>query len=181
MSDGRSTAPGILSWSDLAGETRMALEGKLKGLFGWQREDEIFDSLSVDKQQALLILLKRFQELGLWDAVRRVTNVYGEGGVGMDFAAWPVLRSRLDSRRDFTRRFAAHRNNSGGFLEWRKGGKPTLHLVYLDGGERRWAAHFDLYNPFASPLNALRHLYHEKLRGELPNWRQIGLSLWKSA
>ncbi len=178
MTDG--TTPSRLSWLDLDSETRAALEGKLKGLFGWEKEGSVFESLSVDKQQALLILLKRFQELSLWDAVRRVTNVYGEGGVGMDFAAWPMLKSRLERRRDFTRHFAAHHDNSGGFLEWSERGKAALHVVYIDGEERRWAAHFDLYNPFASPLNAVRHLYHEKLRRELPDWRQIGASLWQS-
>lgn len=170
----------VLTWMALAEELRGALERKLEGLWGWERDADVFESLSVDDQQALVILVRRFLELGLWDAVRRVTNVYGKGGVGMDFAAWPLLRSRLERRREFTTWFARHRDNSGGFMEKGKGG-PALHIVYIDGDERRWAAHFDLYSPLSSPLNALRHLYHEKLRKQVPDWQEIDRSLRQSS
>ena len=171
----------VLRWSSLSPRAREALEGKLAGLYGAARDEDAFDSLAVDKQQALLILARRFIELGLWDAVRGVGNVYGEGGVGMNFSAWPVLRSGLEMRGDFTARFARHTDTSGGFLE-RGVGRASLHVLYVDreGGGREWAAHFDLYNPWASPLNAWRHLLNEKLRGLTPDWREIGGSLWEA-
>lgn len=167
-----------LSWRELKIETRAALEGKLRGLYGASGDESAFDGLTVEKQQALLILVRRWRELELWETVRRVLNVYGEGGVGMNFAAWPLLRSTLDRRDDFTRRFAAHTNTSGGFVE-REQSRGALHILYVDDREERhWAAHFDLYNPWSSPLNAWRHLWHEKLGRETPDWRTIRNALW---
>lgn len=167
----------LLRWRELEEPLRADLEGRLKGLYGSVNDESAFDSLVVDKQRALLILLRRFRELNLWRAVRRVENVYGEGGVGMNFAAWPILKSTLESRGDFTRRFANHSDTTGGFLE-RSRTRGALHVLYIDDAEaRRWAAHFDLYNPWASPLNAWRHLLHEKLKGETPDWRTIKRAL----
>jgi hypothetical protein len=52
-------------------------------------------------------------------------------------------------------------------------------VLYVDKGEQRqWAAHFDLYNPWASPMNAFRHLLHEKIQGYTPDWQAIGSSIW---
>lgn len=166
-----------LRWRELTLERRAALERKLEGLYGYERDEDAFDSLSVDKQQALLLLARRWRDLKLWDAVRRVTNVYGEGGVGMNFTAWPLLESTLRRRGDFTRWFAAHGDTAGGFLE-RGRQRASLHILYVEDAGRRWAAHFDLYNPWASPINAWRHLLHEKLRQETPDWRVIRAALW---
>ena len=168
-----------LKWSKLPIETRAALERKLVGLYGAPTDEDAFNRLSTDKQQALLILVRRFSELKLWDVVRRVENVYGVGGVGMSFEAWPFIKSSLERRRNFTSRFASHRDTTGGYIE-RGVGRASLHILYVDGPKgRHWAAHFDLYNPWASPLNAWRHLLHEKIRGCTPDWRAIGASLWR--
>jgi hypothetical protein len=165
-----------LRWRELSPEALDALEGKLKGLFDAARDEEAFDNLAVDKQQALLLLMHRLHELGLWRYVRRVENVYGVGGVGMNFRAWPELASALRSRKDFTTRFARHRDNQGGFIELGRTAA-SLHFLYTDRGERRWSGHFDLYNPWSSPASALRHLLYEKLKGVVPDWRAIRRAL----
>lgn len=162
-----------LRWLKLSEEVRDALlAGKLKGLYGAERDDEAFNSLDVDKQQALLLLAHRLSYLGLWGAVRRVENVYGTGGVGMNFSAWPELLSGLQKRKDFTARFAAHSDNDAGFIE-RARSRASLHFLCRDKGKRLWAVHFDLYNPWSSPMNALRHLLYEKIRGTTPDWRAV--------
>lgn len=172
--------PAPLRWQELAPQTREAFARRLEGLYGAASDEDAFDSLAVDKQQALLILGRRFYELDLWQTVRRIENVYGEGGVGMNFTPWPVLKSTLESREDFTQRFARHRDTTAGFIETGVG-KASLHILYVDDEKgRHWAAHFDLYNPWASPLNAWRHLLNEKMRGYTPDWRAIGSSLWSS-
>jgi hypothetical protein len=165
-----------LRWRELPVEMLEALEGKLKGLYGATRDDMAFDNLAVDKQQALLLVTRRLRELDLWRQIRRVKNVYGVGGVGMNFSAWPELASALQSRRDFTTRFARHRDNQGGFIELGRN-SASLHFLYTDAGERHWAVHFDLYNPWSSPLSAGRHLLYEKLRGVVPDWRTIRKAL----
>lgn len=168
----------VLEWDKLPETIRAALARKLEGLYGEARDGKIFDALAVDKQQALLILLRRFLALGFWDAVRRIENLYGEGGVGMNFLAWPLLKSKLESRAEFTTWFARHHNTTRGFIERGTGGRAALHLLYSDNTATRiWEAHFDLYNPWTSPLNAWRHLVHEKMRRETPDWRVIGASL----
>lgn len=164
----------LLTWSHLREDTRAALSGKLNGLFGWLRTDEVFDSLAVNRQQALLLLLRRCQELRLWDTVRLISNIYGEGGVGIEFVAWPLLRSTLERRRGFTRLLAGHRNNEGGFRERKKTPGPALHVVMVENANHLWAAHFDLYDPLSSVVNLWRHIYREGWRRELPGWRQIG-------
>lgn len=176
-------ASSVLNWRDLSEETREGLGRKLEGLYGQGSDQNAFDALATDKQQALLILFRRLQELKLWHAVRRVENVYGMGGVGMDFAAWPLILSTLRRRSDFTRRFANHHDTTGGFIE-RGTGSPraSLHILYVEqeNGARRWAAHFDLHHPWASPRSAWRHFVHEKLKGLTPDWRVISASLWSS-
>jgi hypothetical protein len=163
-------------WRELREETRHALAGKLVGLYGLERDEYAFDALPEDKQQALLMLARRLGELDLWEPVRRIENVYGEGGVGMSFQAWPVLVSTLRRRDDFTTLFASHSDNTGGFLE-RGRTRASLHFLYVDGVVRKWAVHFDLYNPWSSPLNAWRHFLHEKIRGETPDWKAISDAL----
>jgi hypothetical protein len=170
--------PGKLRWQDLPAGTRQALAGKLEGLYGAPSDEAAFDSLAIDKQQALLILTRRFIELNLWPAVQRIGNVYGEGGVGMNFEPSPLLHALISTRLDFTNRFANHKDTTEGFIE-RGVGRASLHVLYVDQGkERQWAAHFDLYNPWASPMNAFRHLWHEKIKGYRPDWQAIGCSIW---
>ena len=173
----RAVAECALQWGDLHETTRAALWRKLAGLYGGASDEAVFNSLSVDKQQALLILARRFLELRLWEAVRRIENLYGEGGVGMHFSAWPYLKSGLERRAGFTTWLARHPDATGGFIE-RGTRRAALHLLYSErGAAKAWEAHFDLYNPWASPANAWRHLLHEKIRRETPDWRVIGASL----
>ena len=166
-----------LPWGSLPETLRAALERKLEGLYGGTKGETVFDGLTVDKQQALLILARRFLALNLWDAVRRIENLYGEGGVGMNFLAWPYLKSTLERRADFTALFASHHNTTRGFIE--RGTRcASLHILYNDDSRRRgWEAHFDLYNPWSSPVNAWRHLLYEKIRRVTPDWRTIGAAL----
>lgn len=176
MSELASPQQARLKWRALSPGLRAALDRKLERLYGGADEESIFDQLAFDKQQALLILVRRFRALRLWEMVKRIENVYGEGGVGMNFRAWPCVKSTLERRNDFTKWFANHRDTSHGFIE--KGTRhASLHILCSDSRERRWAAHFDLYNPLASPLNAWRHLLHEKFRGRTPGWQAIGASL----
>ena len=168
-----------LRWHELHAPVRAELERKLVGLYGARSPREAFDNLEYEKQQALVLLARRLCELGLWETVRRVENVYGVGGVGMNFRAWPELVSKLRRRKDFTRLFARHSDNSGGFLE-RKRARASLHFLYQDGSERLWAVHFDLYNPWSSPGDAWRHLLYEKIRGVTPDWRMIRGALTES-
>jgi hypothetical protein len=170
-----SRAPKVrrLLWRELREELREALAGKLKGLYGAESDASAFDSLAVDKQQALLLLARRLRELGLWGYVRRVENVYGRGGVGMNLSAWPGLSAELRGRKDFTARFARHRDNAGGFIE-RGRDEASLHLLYQgDAGGRSWGVHFDLYSPWSSPRNIWRHLFYEKLGRVTPDWQMI--------
>lgn len=172
MNDGAAPHTETLVWANLDQETRAALDNKLEGLYGYGPTPAAFDTIPVDKQQALLLLMRRLMALKLWDAVRRIDNIYGEGGVGMYFTAWPFLESALRSRKDFTRFLARHSDNSGGFLE-KSRVKATLHFLYLDKGERHWHVHFDLHGPWGSPQSITRHLLKEKLLAQHPDWRAI--------
>lgn len=176
MSGSNSGDPEKLTWHELPAFLRSALAGKLEGLYGGSGDESIFDSLAVDKSQALLILARRFLALNLWDTVRRIENLYGAGGVGMNFTAWPFIASTLGRRRDFTTWLARHHNTTKGFIE-RGTGRASLHILSREDETRHWEAHFDLYNPWASPLNAWRHLLHEKIRRETPDWRIIANAL----
>ena len=166
----------LLCWTDLPVRSRAALTGKLAGLYGAGSDAEAFDALAVDKQQTLLLLAGRLRQLGLWHAVKRIENVYGLGGVGMNFAAWPLLASALRRHKSFTTLFASHKDTAGGFLEI---GRPqaALHFLYTEKIERRWAVHFDWHGPLASPMSALRHLYYEKWQRMNPDWRAIRAAL----
>jgi hypothetical protein len=167
---------GTLSWDELTPGARAALKGRLEGLYGVGADAEAFDALPVDKQRALLIFVSRLCELKLWRVVERLTNVYGAGGVGIEFIAVPDLHTRLRRSRRFTSRFAAHRDTAEGFYELRQP-KAALHFLRARRDGRAWSAHFDLYAPLASPASALLHLWHEKLRGETPDWGMIAAAL----
>jgi len=165
-----------LTWSDLSRETKELLQGKLAGLWGASTDAAAFDSWALNKKQALLLLLRRLTAKKLWHLVKRVTNVYGEGGVGLQFEARPMIESTLSRRRDFTRRFANHKNTSGGFYE-KDRAESVLHFLYQEGEPRTWYVHFDLYSPVYSPASALKHLRHEFLGKLTPDWRMIAKSL----
>jgi hypothetical protein len=165
-----------LRWPELSNEVRDALENRLRNLYGRADDESAFDALSIDKQQALLCFARRLTELKLWETVRRIENVYGEGGVGINFTAWPVLHTALSRHHSFTGIFAAHKDSSGGFIERRRT-RSSLHFLYLERATRRWSAHFDLYNPLAFPLGTWQHLLHEKIKRETPDWIAIKCAL----
>jgi len=165
-----------LTWTRLPAATRALLSGKLAGVWGAPTDADAFDSWPLDKQQALLLLVARLDAKGLWDLVRRVTNVYGEGGVGIEFEAWPKIKSTLAARRDFTRRFANHPDTSGGFYEKNRS-TAILHFLFQEGEPRRWYVHFDLYSPVHSPGSVWKHLRHEYLGKTKPDWRLIAKHL----
>ena len=167
---------GLLTWATLPGATRDLLAGKLAGLWNATSDAEAFNSWPLDKQQALLLLLDRLCRKDLWRLVKRVTNVYGEGGVGLEFEAWPLIESTLSRRRDFTRRFANHNDTNGGFYEKNRG-TAILHFLFQEGEPRRWHVHFDLYSPVHSPGSAFRHLRHEFWGRIKPDWRMIAKHL----
>lgn len=165
-----------LSWQALPETKRELLQGKLAGLWGAATDADAFDSWTVDKQQAMLILLDRMHVKGLWHLVKRVTNVYGEGGVGLQFEAWPMIESTLARRGDFTRLMANHKDTSGGFYE-KKRGEAVLHFLFQEGEPRTWYVHFDLYSPVHSPGSAFKHLRHEFLGKVKPDWQMIARHL----
>jgi len=161
-----------LSWTDLPAATKELLSGRLTGLWGAASDAAAFDSWSLDKKQALLLLLNRMHTKGLWHLVKRITNVYGEGGVGLQFEAWPMIESTLTRRRDFTRIFANHKDTSGGFYE-RERGDAILHFLFQEGEPRTWYVHFDLYSPVHSPASVWKHMRHEFMGKVKPDWRMI--------
>lgn len=161
-----------LRWNELPADVRETLRGKLSGLGGATGDEDAFNSFSVDKQQALLLIASRLRAKDLWQLVKSVTNVYGEGGVGIEFIPWPMMKHTLSRRRDFTQRFAKHKDTSGGFYE--KGrSDAVLHFLYLEGSPRKWYVHFDLYSPVHSPGSVLNHLRHELLGKVRPDWQTI--------
>ena len=50
-----------LRWHELTNDARDALTGKLVGLWGAASDETAFDSLTEDKQQALLLVFSRMQ------------------------------------------------------------------------------------------------------------------------
>ncbi len=161
-----------LMWKDLPFDTRNLLSGKLIGLWGASTDEQAFDALAIDKQHALLLLLQRLDAKDLWKAVKKVENVYGLGGVGMSFHAWPMIHSTLARRKDFTRRFAKHKHTTGGFYEKNR---PTsvLHFIFQEGKPPIWYVHFDLHSPVFSMNSLLHHLRFEVVGKLKPDWRTI--------
>ncbi|MBC8029496.1 MAG: hypothetical protein H7Z16_05240 [Pyrinomonadaceae bacterium] len=161
-----------LRWNDISSEDREALSGKLVGMWEKPSDEEAFEVLSVAAQQSLFLILSRLRAKDLWPLVIGISNVWGEGGVGLEFTASPMLESTLPRRKDFTTLFANHRNTDGGFYE--KGrARSVLHFLYVDGTPRKWSLHFDLYNPIHSPVGAWLHLRHEVFSKVKPDWRMI--------
>ena len=169
-----------LVWSDLAPDLRDAFAGRLTGLWDAATDEAAFNALSVDKQQALLLLLSRLQDKEVWHLVRNITNVYGEGGVGIEFTSWPQLEATLARHNDFTRRWANHRDTSGGFYE-KSRKTAVLHFLYVNATPRRWYVHFDLYSPVHSAASAFKHVRHEFIRKTTPDWRMIKKALLRGA
>lgn len=160
-------------WAELPAETRAQLEGRLAGLYGHATDESAYDSLAEDKRQALLIFVRRFSRFGLWQGVARVANVWGEGGVGIDFAAREGFDLLLASHPRFTPRFAGHGGKTaGGFYEKRRA-RAALHFLRMRDAPNSWAAHFDEHGPVAGPVSLLRHVWHEALMGRTPGWRAI--------
>jgi hypothetical protein len=159
-------------WQDIPADTREDLKGKLRGLWGAATDEAAFNACALDKQQTLLILVTRLREKRLWQVIKQIDNVYGEGGVGIGFTAWPFILSTLSRRKDFTRRFANHNDTTGGFYE--KGrGDAILHFLYVAGNPQKWYVHFDLYSPVHSPVTMFKHVRHEFLGKLTPDWRMI--------
>ena len=165
-----------LIWSELPADLRDALNGKLAGLWEAPTDEAAFNALAIDKQQALLLIMARLQEKDLWRLIKTVTNVYGEGGVGIEFVPWPSLEATLTRSRDFTSRWAKHRDTSGGFYE-KSRIDAVLHFLYVDAVPRRWYVHFDLHSPVHSAASAFKHLRHELIRKATPDWRMIKKAL----
>ena len=165
-----------LSWAELPANTRELLTGKLAGLWGAETDAAAFDSWPLDKQQGMLLLLERLENKGLWHLVKRVTNVYGEGGVGLEFEAWPMIESTLSRRDDFTRLMANHKGTDGGFYETQRR-EAVLHFLFQEGEPRCWYVHFDLFSPVYSPASALKHFRYELLGKVKPDWRMIARSM----
>jgi hypothetical protein len=171
----RELSVGPLLWQELSQEARQGLATKLVGLWGATSDQEAFERLTVDKQQALLLMMKRLISIDLWDIVKSIDNVYGSGGVGIDFTAWPFMEATLSRRKDFTRRFAKRKQVSGGFYEK---GRPEAVLHYLftngkNGKPRQWHVHFDLYSPLDSFRSWMRHIRHEYVGKKKPDWQMI--------
>lgn len=164
--------PRLLRWDELPPETRQKFRGKLKGLWDAPDDERAFNDLSLDKQRALMLLERHLSNKDLWQAIRQIQNVYGNGGVGLDFEAWPYLESTLSQRKDFTRLFAKRKSVEGGFYE-RGRRRAVLHFLYHAGTPRRWHVHFDLYSPVSSPVNFLKHLRHEHFGKLRPDWQLI--------
>ena len=167
-----TSEPALLRWSDLPYGSREALSGKLSGLWGAATDAAAFDALAIDKQQALLIILARLQEKNLWSFVKKINNVYGEGGVGIGFDAWPGLKAAFIRRKDFTRLFANHGDTDGGFYERRRS-TAVLHFLYQNGNPLKWYLHFDLYSPVHTVRSGYLHMRHEFLSKLTPDWRMI--------
>ena len=177
MKSGVSNSSDIhLSWSDLSPGQRDSLSARLRGLWGAPGDVEAFEALSVDKQQALLLVLSRMQARNLWSAVKQVNNIYGEGGVGIGFVAWPMIKSLLERSRAFTTLFANHKDTTGGYYEKGQAG-PVLHFLYVDGDPAQWFVHFDLHSPVHSPGSAYKHFRFEFVGKLTPDWRIIQKNL----
>jgi hypothetical protein len=160
------------TWDELSEQARQRYENKLGGLYGHESDEAAYNELTVDKQEALDLISARLLSLDLWKYVGRIVNVYGIGGVGLYFSAVGDLDAELSKRRQFTRRFARHHDNSGGFLE-KSRNHASLHFLYIDSadGKRDWHVHLDFYGGWGSIITAAQHLYWERFRKFRPDWR----------
>jgi hypothetical protein len=165
-----------LGWHELPEDLRADLAHKLEGLYGHDADASAFDVLAVDKQQALLLFAVRFRDLNLWPEIETIENVYGLGGVGLNIRARRTLTATLAAHERFSSRFAAHGDTAGGFFETGRA-RAALHFLRMHGDAPLWAVHFDLHAPAATPLSMLRHFWHEKWRGETPDWRAVKAAL----
>jgi hypothetical protein len=165
-----------LSWVELPEAVRAELTHTLEGLYGQTDDERAFDTLAVDKQQALLLFVSRLRDLNLWREVEKVENVYGLGGVGLNIRARLTLDATLAAHKQFTSRFANHGDTAGGFYETGRA-RAALHFLRMKADAPLWAIHFDLYSPSASARSLLRHWWHETWRGETPDWRVIKAAL----
>lgn len=162
-----------IQWRTLPDDIRQEFSGKLAGLWGAASDEAAFDGLAEDKQHALLLIYRSMRSKGLWGLIKRIDNVYGEGGVGISFEAWPLIRSTLSRRKDFTKLFANHKDTAGGFYEK---GRPdaVLHFLYQDCSPPKWYVHFDLYSPVYSLKSCAKHFWHEFFRKVTPDCKMIG-------
>ena len=162
------------TWGDLSDETRALFEDKLAGLYHYPNDEAAYNYLAPDKQEALSLLSGRLASLGLWQHVRRIVNVYGQGGVGMYFSADSDFEAILRGRKDITNRFARHRDNNGGFFEKRRR-RAALHFLFIDppSGEREWHVHLDFYGPMGSVLSTTQHLIYERFGKFRPDYRMM--------
>ncbi len=148
------------------------LRGKLAGMYGWGSDEDVYARLPEDKREALTLVASRLLAVDLWQAVGRIVNVYGIGGVGLYFSATSDLKSVLSDRQDFTRAFARHHDNTGGFLE-KKRKHASLHFLFIDPphGEREWHVHLDYYGPYGSLATMAQHLFYERWKKFRPDWK----------
>lgn len=162
------------AWNDLPESIRGLLRGKLAGLYGFAGDETAFAAIPQDKREALSLLMRRLVGLGLWQNVAKIVNVYGQGGVGMYFSSDFDLESELNSRPDFTRKFARHRDNSGGFIEKNRH-RASLHFLYIDNtrDQREWHVHLDLYGPMGSFVSTAQHVYYERWQKLRPDWQTM--------
>ena len=160
------------TWAELPESMRRLLRGKVAGLYGFEEDETAFAALPQDKREALALLMRRLVGLDLWQNVAKIVNVYGQGGVGMYFSSDFDLESGLSRRQDFTRKFARHRDNSGGFIE-KDRRRASLHFLYIDnaGAAREWHVHLDFYGPMGSFLSTAQHLYCERWQKFRPDWQ----------
>lgn len=164
--------PRASTWAELSEEERRRFENKLSGIYGHEGDEAAYNALTNDKQEALRLISGRLIQADLWQYVGKIVNVYGIGGVGMYFSPVGDLAAELDGRRMFTRWFARHHDNSGGFLEKRRK-HASIHFLYIDtpAGDRDWHVHLDLYGGWGSVITAVQHLYWERWRKFRPDWR----------
>ena len=160
------------TWDELPESIRRLLRGKLSGLYGFADDETAFAAMPRDKREALALLMRRLVSLDLWQSVAKIVNVYGQGGVGMYFSSDFDLESELSRRRNFSRKFARHRDNSGGFIE-KDRRRASLHFLYIDRprGARDWHVHLDFYGPMGSFLSTAQHLYYERWQKFRPDWQ----------
>ena len=162
------------TWAELSEQERSRYRDKLGGIYGYNGDESAYNSLTQDKHEALRLISERLVRADLWQYVGRIVNVYGCGGVGLYFSPVGDLEAELDRRREFTRWFARHHDNTGGFLEKRRK-HASLHFLYIDPpeGEREWHVHLDLYGGWGSLITAVQHLYWERWKKYRPDWRTM--------